>query len=47
MFQRANTRWKKMIAEYDGVAPAIDPGVDEALLGFIKQRKDSMPDALY
>ena len=47
MFQRANTRWKKMIAEYDGVAPAVDPGVDEALQSFIKQRKDSMPDALY
>jgi trimethylamine--corrinoid protein Co-methyltransferase len=41
--QRANKLWKKMLAEYE--APAIDPGVDEALRDFIRQRKDSMPDA--
>ena len=41
--KRANTLWKKMLAEYEG--PAIDPGIDEALQAFIRQRKASMPDA--
>ncbi|MDF1748675.1 MAG: trimethylamine methyltransferase family protein [Alphaproteobacteria bacterium] len=45
MNQRANARWKKLLNEY--VAPEMDPAVDEALLDFIKQRKDSMPDASY
>ena len=36
-----------MIKDYDTLAPAIDPGVDEALTAYIRQRKDSMPDALY
>lgn len=45
MNQRANARVKKMLAEYQ--APEIDPGVDEALQAFVKQRKDSMPDAAY
>ena len=31
-----------MLAGYE--APAIDPGVDEALLEFIAKRKASMPD---
>jgi trimethylamine--corrinoid protein Co-methyltransferase len=26
-------------------APALDPAVDEALLDFIKRKKESMPDA--
>ncbi len=43
--QRANARYKKMLAEYQ--APPLDPAIDEALLAFIKQRKDSMPDAMY
>ena len=43
--QRANTHWKKLLAEYQ--PPAIDPAIDEALLDYIKQRKDSMPDAAY
>ena len=43
--QRANARWKKVLAEYQ--APELDPLIDEALLAFIKQRKDSMPDASY
>ena len=47
MYQRANTRWKRMIKEYDALAPAIDPGVDEAVTSFIAQRKGSMPDAMY
>lgn len=43
--QRANAMVKKKLAEYE--APAIDPAVDEALLDFIAQRKESMPDASY
>jgi trimethylamine--corrinoid protein Co-methyltransferase len=35
--------WKKMLASYE--APAIDPGLDEALNAFIAERKASMPDA--
>ena len=42
-YRRANGKWKKLLASYE--APAIDPGIDEALKGFIKERKDSMPDA--
>ena len=41
--QRANLRCKKLLADYQ--APELDPAIDEALLDFIKQRKDSMPDA--
>ena len=40
--QKANRIWKDMLAGYE--APAIDPAVDEALLDFIKRRKDSLPD---
>jgi trimethylamine--corrinoid protein Co-methyltransferase len=42
-FVRANGMWKKMLASYE--APAIDPGLDEALNAFIAERKASMPDA--
>ncbi len=42
--QRANARYKKLLAGY--TAPPIDPAVDEALLEFIKRRKDSMPDSM-
>jgi trimethylamine--corrinoid protein Co-methyltransferase len=41
--QRANTLWKKLLAEYE--APPLDPAVDEALLAYIKQRKDAFPDS--
>ncbi len=41
--QRANTVWKRMLAEYQ--APPIDPAIDEALLDFIARKKASMPDA--
>ena len=41
--KRANGIWKAMLAEYE--PPAIDPGVDEALLDFIARRKESTPDA--
>ena len=41
--QRANTLWKKWLSDYE--APALDPGVDEALQAFIAWRKESEPDA--
>jgi trimethylamine---corrinoid protein Co-methyltransferase len=43
MAQRANTLWKKQLAEYE--APPLDPGVDEALLDFMNRRKASFPDS--
>ncbi|WP_406857882.1 trimethylamine methyltransferase family protein [Alsobacter sp. KACC 23698] len=43
--RRANARWKRMLAEYQ--APAIDPGVDEALQDFVARRKSAMPDMWY
>lgn len=41
--RRANTLYKKMLADYE--APALDPAINEALLDFVKTKKDSMPDA--
>ena len=41
--QRANKIWKRMLEEYE--APAIDPGLDEALKEYIVKRKAEMPDA--
>ncbi len=41
--QSANARVKKMLAEYQ--QPSIDPAIDEALKAYIRQKKDSMPDA--
>lgn len=43
--QRANTRWKQMLADYQ--VPELDPAIDEALLAFIAERKASFPDANY
>jgi len=45
MAQRANARWKSMLAEYE--APPLDPAVDEALLDYMNRRRASMPDANY
>jgi len=42
--QRCHARYKKLLAEYE--APPLDPAIDEALLDFIRQRKDSMPDSI-
>ena len=42
-FTRANALYKRMLADYQ--APALDPAIDEALLDFMRQKKDSMPDA--
>ncbi len=41
---RANHNWKRQLAEY--VEPPLDPGIDEALLAFMKQRKDAVPDSM-
>lgn len=43
--QRANGQWKSALAGYE--APPIDIATDEALLEYIKVRKDSFPDANY
>jgi len=43
--KRANLKWKKALAEYE--APELDIATDEALLSFIKIRKESFPDANY
>jgi trimethylamine--corrinoid protein Co-methyltransferase len=42
---RANKIWKQMLNDYQ--APELDPAIDEALLAFIKQRKDSFKDSNY
>ena len=41
--QRASNLCKKMLSSFE--APALDPAVDDALLDFIKRKKESMPDA--
>ncbi|MCC0011962.1 MAG: trimethylamine methyltransferase family protein [Rhodobiaceae bacterium] len=43
MAARANTKWKKMLAEYQ--PPPIDPGIAEALTDFVARKKASMDDA--
>nr|WP_319826600.1 trimethylamine methyltransferase family protein [Thalassovita sp.] len=43
--QRANQRWKNILNNYE--APALDPGIDEALRDFIDRKKASMEDAWY
>jgi trimethylamine---corrinoid protein Co-methyltransferase len=42
---RANRSWKKSLEEY--VAPALDPGIDEALQDFVTRRKAAMEDMWY
>lgn len=42
---RANTRWKKLLNDFK--APALDQGIDDALVEFIAKKKASMPDAWY
>ncbi len=42
---RANARWKSILNTYE--APALDPGIDEALCEFMAKKKASMPDAWY
>ena len=43
--QRANRRWKAMLAAYE--APSIDLGVEEALNDFVTRRKTGMTDEWY
>ena len=43
--QRANKICKKMLEEYE--MPAMDPAVNEALLEFVRNRKESFPDSNY
>jgi trimethylamine---corrinoid protein Co-methyltransferase len=43
MAQRANAYWKKQLAQYE--PPPMDPAVDEALLDYMKRRKDSFADS--
>lgn len=43
--QRANLRFKQMLAEYR--QPRMDSKIDETLLEFIKMKKESMQDAWY
>ncbi|HCV33232.1 MAG TPA: trimethylamine methyltransferase, partial [Acidimicrobiaceae bacterium] len=45
MQQRASTRWKQMLADYE--PPDIDPGVDAELRAFVADRKETVPDAWY
>ena len=40
---RANRIWKDLLAGYE--APPLDPGIAEALDGFVARRKAEMPDA--
>ncbi len=42
--QRANTRWKEMLASY--VEPGIDSAYDAEMLAYIAKRKAEMPDAI-
>ncbi|WP_254054541.1 trimethylamine methyltransferase family protein [Roseovarius sp. EL26] len=43
--QRANSRWKELLAEYE--MPQMDGSIDEALIDFMARRKASMPDEWY
>lgn len=45
MMRRANTRWKKLLHEYQ--TPAIDEATDEALLAFMEIKKAASEDAWY
>jgi len=42
--QRANTVWKRMLAEYED--PGLDPAVDEALQAFMTARRAVLADSL-
>ena len=42
---RANRQWKEYLEHYQD--PGLDPAIDEALLAYMKKRKDSMPDKDY
>jgi trimethylamine--corrinoid protein Co-methyltransferase len=42
--QRANTIWKRQLAEYE--PPPIDPAIDDALCDYVARRKAEMPDEI-
>ena len=39
----ANEKYKQMLSDYE--LPPLDPAIDEALLAYIKERKDSFEDS--
>ena len=42
--QRANTLWKKIVADYE--APPLDPAIDEALADYAdRRRRKLLPSA--
>ncbi|NND83230.1 MAG: trimethylamine methyltransferase family protein [Gammaproteobacteria bacterium] len=41
--QRANAKWKKMLADYE--LPPLDPAIDEALIAYMEEKKASFPDS--
>ena len=43
--QRAYEKWNQMLEDY--VEPALDKAIDEELLGFMRKKKESMPDEWY
>jgi trimethylamine--corrinoid protein Co-methyltransferase len=43
--QRANTRWKTALGDYE--APAMDVATEEALKDFVARKKGSMTDQWY
>ena len=42
--QRANARWKQMLADYE--APPLDEAIDEELRDYVARRKGEMPDEI-
>ena len=44
MAQRANAKWKSMLAEYE--APPLDGAIDEELQEYVIRRKSEMPDEI-
>ena len=42
--QRANTRWKQMLADYE--PPPLDDAINEELEDYVKKRKAEMPDEI-
>lgn len=42
--QRANVVWKRMLADYED--PGLDPGIDEALQQFMRERRAALADSL-
>jgi trimethylamine--corrinoid protein Co-methyltransferase len=42
--QRANAVWKRLLSDYED--PGIDPGIDEALQAFMRQRRSELSDRI-